>query len=235
MKENLIRIMDWDAYRKNLEDSIRNEGIWSLGDISEENPHEENIEKIQEELEYIVNGQYQSVIDEKFKVMGNDAINCFSEFYRNKEEIIDMIDWDEVYGDMENSINNERLWAAGSYEHGENADRLEHFLQCIDDGDYQPLLDYYGTEYFIKDYLYTEDELQQQRQKERITDINIYSGKDGKMYIRCKIDGEQQSAERLDKNDILSLDENTDRHELAAGYFKDALNKAEEQSHSMKR
>ena len=117
MKENLIRIMDWDAYRKNLEDSIRNEGIWSLGDISEENPHEENIEKLQEELEYIVNGQYQSVIDEKFKVMGNDAINCFSEFYRNKEEIIDMIDWDEVYGDMENSINNEQLWAAGSYEH----------------------------------------------------------------------------------------------------------------------
>ena len=101
----------------------------------------------------------------------------------DKKELIDMIDWDEVYGYIESSIKIEQMWAAGSYEHAESVNRLEHFLQCIDNEDYQPLLDYYGTEYFIKDYLYTGEELQQKMKEQRedllldaLADIAIYAG-----------------------------------------------------------
>lgn len=63
------------------------------------------------------------------------------------------IDWDEVRSDIEGQIENEECFANGSvgYDaimHAENIERLEEFLQCIDDEDYQTLIDYYGTEYF---------------------------------------------------------------------------------------
>jgi len=309
MEKYLIEKIDWDAYRKNLENSIENEKIWSLGATGDENPHEENIENLQDELEYIVDGQYEAIVGEKFKVMGNDAVNYFYDFFKDKKELIDMIDWDVVYGDIESSINNEQMWAAGSYEHAESVNRLEHFLQCIDNEDYQQLLDYYGTEYFIKDYLYTGEELQQKMKEQRedllldsladiamyagwqhlefedsklrsitlrswaeeftdlhahtdwekedyinlvdefaekkvnhwlklhplkpsytdrISDIHVYSGPNARTFIRCKIDGEQQTAVQLSFADAVNFNDRTDRMTLAARYFKDALDTSQE-------
>ena len=150
MKENLVRVIDWDAYKKNLEGSIENEKIWSMGDLDGINCHEENIAILKEELDMVNDGQFQSVVDEKFKDMGNDAVEYFSDFLR-------------------------------------------------------------------------------------ITDINISSRKNGGMYITCKVDGVKQMGERLKPEDMRTLADDTDRIELAARYFKNALVAGQEQSRSMKR
>lgn len=67
------------------------------------------------------------------------------------------IDWDEVYSDIEGQISNEECFANGSvgYDaimHAENIERMEGFLECIEEEDYDTLIEYYGEEYF-KDYI----------------------------------------------------------------------------------
>lgn len=67
------------------------------------------------------------------------------------------IDWDEVYSDIEGQISNEECFANGSvgYDaimHAENIERMEEFLECIEEEDYDTLIEYYGEEYF-KDYI----------------------------------------------------------------------------------
>ena len=71
--------------------------------------------------------------------------------------------------------------------------------------------------------------------QQRITDINVYSGKDNKTYIRCKIDGEQQIAKQMSLNDVLNFSIETDRQKLAAKYYKSILEESPERSQGMKR
>jgi len=73
------------------------------------------------------------------------------------------------------------------------------------------------------------------RPDSRISDVRIYSGRDGGMFIRCCIDGQQQPAERLAAADVASLDDHTDRSLLASRYFKDVLDSSLENSRSVKR
>lgn len=61
--------------------------------------------------------------------------------------------------------------------------------------------------------------------KDRITEVQVYPSNDGNMAIRCRVDGEQQSAQRLLKTDMLRYNEGTDTKELASGYFEDAFAK----------
>ena len=58
----------------------------------------------------------------------------------------------------------------------------------------------------------------------RISDINIFSLKEGGMAIRCKIDNIQYSSVKLGKEDVLTFSETTDRKLLASKYYKDELN-----------
>lgn len=57
----------------------------------------------------------------------------------------------------------------------------------------------------------------------RITDLNIFSGSDGRTYIRCRIDGCPQAARQLKFADIGHIDDSTARFSLAARYFSDVL------------
>lgn len=70
---------------------------------------------------------------------------------------------------------------------------------------------------------------------ERISDIHIYSAKNGEMYIRCSVDGQQQCAEKLLFADVIKFDDRTDRLELAARYFKDALQETENRARGLGR
>ena len=58
----------------------------------------------------------------------------------------------------------------------------------------------------------------------RISDINLFSLKEGGMAIRCKIDNIQYSSVKLGKEDVLTFSETTDRKLLASKYYKDELN-----------
>ena len=54
------------------------------------------------------------------------------------------IDWDAYRDSVENSIQNERLWAT-EFSRGNIAD-LEHELELIDDEEYEELLDMYDDD-----------------------------------------------------------------------------------------
>lgn len=142
-------------------------------------------------------------------------------------DFVDRINWDDVYGYLENSVENENLWALGSSGledgqiHIDNIERMQYEMRCIDNENYDVLIEYYGEEFF-DDFL-------------RVTDINIYSGKDQNTYIRCKVDGEQQMARKLSRADMLALDKNTDRQELAERYFRDILEQEQDLEQGMKR
>ena len=69
----------------------------------------------------------------------------------------------------------------------------------------------------------------------RISDINIFSLKSGGMAIRCKIDSVQQSAEKMNREDVNSLSDKTDRYQLAAKYFAPFLSEEREINQSFKR
>lgn len=51
-------MVDWNAYRRSVEQSISNETIWGLGGSEFA---EENIENLKEELDLIINEEYAEV------------------------------------------------------------------------------------------------------------------------------------------------------------------------------
>ena len=151
------------------------------------------------------------------------------EFYLSaykQKDLIDSIDWDNVYGYLENAVRNEELWALGSPNeeehemHIDNIERMEDEMEHICKEEYGVLLDYYGLNFF-KDF-------------SRITDINIYTGRDQNMYIRCKVDGIQQMAQKLKKEDVLAFNDETDRYEMAVRYFRGAIQEEQNREQGMK-
>ena len=64
-------MVDWDAYKKNIEDAITNETIWGLGG----SPYaEENIENLQEELELVENKEYSELLAKYDKCVWKDYL-----------------------------------------------------------------------------------------------------------------------------------------------------------------
>lgn len=57
----------------------------------------------------------------------------------------------------------------------------------------------------------------------RITDVTIFTTKDGYMNIKCKIDDRQQLSKPLKQEDVRTLTDKTDRKELAGKYFSEEL------------
>ena len=53
-------MIDWDAYRKSVEGTIKNETLWDLGGSDFAN---DNIAILEEELEYIENEDYDMILD----------------------------------------------------------------------------------------------------------------------------------------------------------------------------
>ena len=78
---------------------------------------------------------------------------------------------------------------------------------------------------FASDIYAKELQMYAEAQK-RVTDVTVKKIRpDDSMGwgIRCKIDGQQQMAEKLDRKDVMDFDDNTDRVALAEKYFKDVL------------
>ena len=53
-------MIDWDAYRKSIEETIANESLWSLGGSDYA---EDNIAELEEELECIDDEDYDTILD----------------------------------------------------------------------------------------------------------------------------------------------------------------------------
>ena len=68
----------------------------------------------------------------------------------------------------------------------------------------------------------------------RVTDAKVIE-KDDKLYIRCKIDGVQQMAQKMKKEDVLTFNEDTDLYKLAVQYFKGVLQEEQNREQGMKR
>lgn len=65
----------------------------------------------------------------------------------------EMIDWDAYRKSVEGTIKNENLWELGGSDFAEdNIAELEEELECIDNEDYDTILEKYDDDIF-KDYL----------------------------------------------------------------------------------
>ena len=82
MKQELIDNINWTAYRMEVEQAINNERLWMMGAGTDCELHEQNIEKLREELENILEGNYQMVIDKLEQYMGDEeTIEHFRNFF----------------------------------------------------------------------------------------------------------------------------------------------------------
>lgn len=66
---------------------------------------------------------------------------------------VERIDWGAVVDELRSSISNERAFADGASPcervlHEGNILRMEAEIQCIEEGDYEPVIDFYGEEFF---------------------------------------------------------------------------------------
>lgn len=72
-------------------------------------------------------------------------------------------------------------------------------------------------------------------QRKRINNIELYESKDGGVFIRCMIDGEQHCGKKLSEEATLAFCDKTDRKMLAVDYFMDELRENREVEYSMRR
>jgi hypothetical protein len=72
--------------------------------------------------------------------------------HKNQVPMKDRIDWVSFKSELQSSLQNEKLWALGDESnesvHLENMARIEHEIQCIEDGDYDSILEYYDESVF---------------------------------------------------------------------------------------
>ena len=86
MKQELIDNINWTGYRKEIEQAISNERLWAMGAGDDSMLHEQNIEEYTEELENILEGNYNLVIEKYEKTLGEDAaIDHFKGFFINNK------------------------------------------------------------------------------------------------------------------------------------------------------
>lgn len=77
---------------------------------------------------------------------------------------------------------------------------------------------------------------QKENSLSRISDISIFSLNDGGYAIRCKIDGEQQSAEKMTREDVSNLNANAEqKQQLAEKYFENSLKMTNEKNNPISR
>lgn len=249
MKQELIDNINWTAYRMEVEQAINNERLWMMGAGTDCELHEQNIEELREELENILEGNYQMVIDKLEQYMGDEeTIEHFRNFFiegPEKKAVQDENQRDELFLDALTDIALQTGWEHVEFEDSKTRSITlrswaNEFADKYADADWEKL-DYITT---VDDFatkkldalLHRQPELlQNQVQRERISGIQIYSGKDGKTYIRCKIDGQQQMAKQMNLTDVLNFGAETDRKELAARYFKEALEPGQTREQGLKR
>ena len=109
---------------------------------------------------------------------------------------------------------------------------FEEILELVKNKDIDKIVQKFGNH--TPDFLYSD--YQSYFQQHRISDINIYSGRGGGYFIRCKVDGQQQMGRQMTALDVACFQDDKDRDALAARYFKDVLlAEGQQQAKGMKR
>lgn len=249
MKKELFENINWTAYRKDVERTISNERLWAMGAGDDAELHEQNIEELTEELENIIEGNYQMVIDKYENTMGEDStVDYFIDYMiedpekvllkaenQKKELFLDALTdialhtgWEHVeFNDSKKRSLTLRSWAQEFVD--------KHATTDWEKTDYITAVDNFASE---KVKAFQKENSQEQhtgKNLERVSDINIYTGRDSRTYIRCKIDGEWQMSKQLKFADVCRLDDNTDRQELAERYFKSEIEAGQAQEKGLKR
>ena len=250
MKQELFDNINWTAYRMEVEQAINNERLWLMGAGTDYELHEQNIEELREELENILEGNYQMVIDKHEQYMGEEeTIEHFRNFVieePEKKAVQDESQRNELFLDALTDIALQTGWEHVEFEDSKTRSITlrswaNEFADKYADADWEKL-----------DYITTVDDFAQKKldaflegqgrampkagaDRDRITDVNVFVGRDNRTYIRCKVDGEQQISRQLSFRDVCNFDDKTNRNELAERYFKDVLEAAQTREQGMKR
>lgn len=87
------------------------------------------------------------------KIILTFVIRNKTENVMEKKITAEMIDWDAYRKSVEGTIKNESLWALGGSDFADdNIAELENELECIDNEDYDTILEKYDDDVF-EDYL----------------------------------------------------------------------------------
>lgn len=139
------------------------------------------------------------------------------------------IDWQILYETNRNFMQ-DAIEKGDEFE--DIVEDYEKFLQMIEDKDIDKIIERFGVH--TPDYLFCDYETY--NQSYRISDINIYSGRGGGLFVRCKIDGVQQMGRQMNKLDVVCMQDDRNRDVIAARYFKDVLmGEGQERQQGMKR
>ena len=249
MKQELYFNINWTAYSKKLEQDIQNNRLRISGGGQDAGLLRANIKELTEELDNIYNGNFQTITDKYEQTLGKDeALNHFYDFLIEKpvrQTEVDSKQSDELFLDALTDMAVYVGWQQLEFDDSRVRTALirdwaTEFADLHQTTDWESA-DYITTvDQFVGDKLTAyinehQQMLKGRNTKDRITDINVYSGRDNRMYIRCKIDGEQQISRKLSFADVCKFNDRTDRMELAARYFKDVLEPEQSRQQGMKR
>jgi antirestriction protein ArdC len=165
----------------------------NVGEVMEYADKESYLNAIKKEMDYNPNGFKYHTLTSDPEVRKSVDDIIYGAYGADNPHGLDYYD---------NQTNSDR---ENNQEHSTYPDDLDPFWQAVED------------------HWFPDDKKFWDKTESRISDINIFSLKNGGYAIRCKIDGEQQSAEKMSREDVINFTDKTDRKELAAKYFAPAL------------
>lgn len=214
----------------------KNEKLWALGSVgTDEEVHWMNHERLNDEIKAIDKGQYDLLLNFYDKSVFQDYLKPSGEKMGNSDKNALLMDaltdiamhagWKRL--EFEDSkLRNQTIqeWAREFADNHANTDwEKEDYINLVDEFAEKKVNHWLNLHPLKPSYI------------DRISDINVYSGLNARTFIRCKIDGVQQTAVQLSFADAVNFNDRTDRMTLAARYFKDVLEPNECQSRGAKR
>lgn len=230
MKKALFDNISWTAYRKDVEQSISNERLWLMGAGDDAYLHEKNIEELTEELENIIEGNYQMVIDKYENMMGKDStVDHFIDYMiEDPEKVVLQAESqrNELFLDALTDIALQTGWEHVEFEDSKmRSITLRSWANEFADK-------YAGADWGKLDYITTVDDFAAQKvtaylnvhpemikgqepapaeQKVSATffsDVVTYTGLNNEdKFIYCNINGIRQSSKKLSEEDTKRLNE----------------------------
>ena len=236
MDNKWIEKIDWQAFKENLVAERKNEKLWALGSVgTDEEVHWKNHERLTDEIKAIDKGQYDLLLNFYDKSVFQDYLKPSGEKMGNSDKNALLMDaltdiamhagWKRL--EFEDSkLRNQTIqeWAREFADNHANTDwEKEDYINLVDEFAEKKVNHWLNLHPLKPSYI------------DRISDIHVYSGLNARTFIRCKIDGEQQTAVQLSFADAVNFNDRTDRMTLAARYFKEALESNESQNRGPKR
>ena len=236
MDNKWIEKIDWQAFKENLVAERKNEKLWALGSVgADEEVHWKNHERLTDEIKAIDKGQYDLLLNFYDKSVFQDYLKPSGEKMGNSDKNALLMDaltdiamhagWKRLeFEDSKLRSQTLQGWAREFAETHANTDwETADYIDLVDDFAEKKISNWLKLHPLKPSYV------------NRISDVNVYSGRNGGTFIRCKINGEQQTAVQLSFADAVNLNDQTNRFELAAKYYKDILQQEERQGRGLKR